>query len=73
LNKTVQGIKTFIGDTRIFKGDDEAQVFCDRLIQAFGHKGYKEHVPLWKSACATKKKAQGAQILSEPITGDGFG
>ena len=29
---------------KLLKGDEkgEAQVFCDRLFQAFGHKGYKE-------------------------------
>src|SRR3546814_19180818 len=29
---------------RLLKGDEkcESQVFCDRLFQAFGHKGYKE-------------------------------
>ena len=29
---------------RTLKGDEkgEAQVFCDRLFQAFGHGGYKE-------------------------------
>ena len=37
-------IKEFINYTRTLKGDEEseAQVFCDRLFQAFSHGGYKE-------------------------------
>jgi hypothetical protein len=44
LNKTVEDIQAFIEYSRTLKGDEkgEAQVFCDRLFQAFGHKGYKE-------------------------------
>jgi hypothetical protein len=32
------------GYANLLKGDEkgEAQVFCDRLFQAFGHKGYKQ-------------------------------
>ena len=34
----------FVAYTSSLKGDEkgEAQVFCDRLFQAFGHRGYKE-------------------------------
>jgi len=37
-------IKGFVDYVRTLKGDEkgEAQVFCDRLFQAFGHQGYKE-------------------------------
>jgi hypothetical protein len=37
-------IDQFLYYARLLKGDEkgEAQVFCDRLFQAFGHKGYKE-------------------------------
>lgn len=37
-------IKSFIEYTRKLKGDEkgEAQVFCERLFQAFNHAGYKE-------------------------------
>lgn len=40
----VTNINTFIDYARTLKGDEkgEAQVFCDRLFQAFGHQGYKE-------------------------------
>lgn len=39
-----KGIETFVAYAKSLKGDEkgEAQVFCDRLFQAFGHKGYKE-------------------------------
>lgn len=37
-------LEAFLEYSRLLKGDEkgEAQVFCDRLFQAFGHKGYKE-------------------------------
>lgn len=37
-------IQSFVAYARSLKGDEkgEAQVFCDRLFQAFGHDGYKE-------------------------------
>ncbi|WP_217356912.1 DNA methyltransferase [Ruegeria sp. HKCCA4812] len=37
-------IDEFLEYAKLLKGDEkgEAQVFCDRLFQAFGHKGYKE-------------------------------
>ena len=37
-------LEQFVDYTKLLKGDEkgEAQVFCDRLFQAFGHKGYKE-------------------------------
>ena len=37
LNRFVEYAKTLAGDEK-----GEAQVFCDRLFQAFGHAGYKE-------------------------------
>src|SRR4051812_13835517 len=41
---TAQRIQNFLNYARLLKGDEkgEAQVFCDRLFQAFGHGGYKE-------------------------------
>lgn len=37
-------IQEFVDYVHTLKGDEkgEAQVFCDRLFQAFGHKGFKE-------------------------------
>jgi hypothetical protein len=39
-----QNIQNLVSYVRTLKGDEkgEAQVFCDRLFQAFGHEGYKE-------------------------------
>lgn len=40
----VENIKKFVSYAHLLKGDEkgEAQVFCDRLFQAFCHNGYKE-------------------------------
>jgi SAM-dependent methyltransferase len=40
----VREIDRFVSYAQTLKGDEkgEAQVFCDRLFQAFGHAGYKE-------------------------------
>lgn len=40
----MSNIKAFVDYVRTLTGDEkgEAQVFCDRLFQAFGHAGYKE-------------------------------
>ena len=37
-------LKAFVAYARTLRGDEkgEAQVFCDRLFQGFGHAGYKE-------------------------------
>lgn len=42
--ETLKRINAFIAYARTLSGDEkgEAQVFCDRLFQAFGHNGYKE-------------------------------
>ena len=44
MTDTLNNINRFIEYVRTLKGDEkgEAQVFCDRLFQAFGHPGYKE-------------------------------
>lgn len=44
MSTIIEPISTFVGYARTLKGDEkgEAQVFCDRLFQAFGHGGYKE-------------------------------
>ncbi len=40
----VEKIQRFVDYSKTLAGDEkgEAQVFCDRLFQAFGHDGYKE-------------------------------
>jgi SAM-dependent methyltransferase len=44
MTNILTNINTFIDYARTLKGDEkgEAQVFCDRLFQAFNHQGYKE-------------------------------
>jgi hypothetical protein len=44
VSATVENINRFVDYARTLQGDEkgEAQVFCDRLFQAFGHAGYKE-------------------------------
>jgi len=44
LNEITDSIDAFLAYAGMLRGDEkgEAQVFCDRLFQAFGHKGYKE-------------------------------
>lgn len=42
--ETIESFSRFVGYAKSLAGDEkgEAQVFCDRLFQAFGHQGYKE-------------------------------
>lgn len=44
MSKILDDIRKFLQYAEKLKGDEkgEAQVFCDRLFQAFGHDGYKE-------------------------------
>jgi len=44
MSATAEPIRQFVDYALTLKGDEkgEAQVFCDRLFQAFGHGGYKE-------------------------------
>lgn len=44
MSDTTNKLEEFIAYTGLLQGDEkgEAQVFCDRLFLAFGHKGYKE-------------------------------
>ncbi len=44
MSKVVEKIEGFIEYVSALKGDEkgEAQVFCDRLFQAFGHEGYNQ-------------------------------
>lgn len=44
MSKEVERLKEFVAYRAKLSGDEkgEAQVFCDRLFQAFGHDGYKE-------------------------------
>jgi hypothetical protein len=53
-----EGIQKLINYVKILKGDEkgEAQVFCDRLFQAFSHEGYKEAGAILESRVLTSKK-----------------
>src|ERR1019366_6669911 len=44
MSQTHDDLAKFLDYAKTLDGDEkgEAQVFCDRLFQAFGHKGYKE-------------------------------
>ncbi|GAA5055183.1 class I SAM-dependent DNA methyltransferase [Erythrobacter westpacificensis] len=44
MSEVTDNLQAFLDYAKLLKGDEkgEAQVFCDRLFQAFGHKGYKE-------------------------------
>lgn len=44
MSDLVERLKQFVRYSQTLSGDEkgEAQVFCDRLFQAFGHAGYKE-------------------------------
>ena len=44
MSDVTEHLHDFLEYVALLKGDEkgEAQVFCDRLFQAFGHKGYKE-------------------------------
>src|ERR1700720_3028782 len=44
MSETLDSMKEFVAYAGSLKGDEkgEAQVFCDRLFQGFGHQGYKE-------------------------------
>jgi hypothetical protein len=44
MSDPIEPIRQFVEYSKRLKGDEkgEAQVFCDRLFQAFGHGGYNE-------------------------------
>lgn len=44
MSQILDSLNRFVAYAALLKGDEkgEAQVFCDRLFQAFGHAGYKE-------------------------------
>jgi N-6 DNA Methylase/Type I restriction enzyme R protein N terminus (HSDR_N) len=56
---TSTGINNIVKYAKILKGDEkgEAQVFCDRLFQAFGHEGYKEAGAVLEFRVQSNKKS----------------
>jgi hypothetical protein len=61
----IDQINTFIDYASTLDGDEkgEAQVFCDRLFQAFGHEGYKEAGATLEFRVKSKKKTNFADLL----------
>ena len=59
MSETVESIRAFVEYGRSLSGYEkgEAQVFCDRLFQAFGHEGYKEAGASLESQIKPKEKA----------------
>ncbi|NAY91384.1 N-6 DNA methylase [Muricauda sp. JGD-17] len=61
----IDSINNFIKYVSTLDGDEkgEAQVFCDRLFQAFGHDGYKEAGATLEFRVKSKKKTNFADLL----------
>jgi hypothetical protein len=60
-----ESIEKFVKYTLSLDGDEkgEAQVFCDRLFQAFGHEGYKEAGATLEFRVKSKKLTNFADLL----------
>ncbi len=58
-------VEQFVSYVQLLDGDEkgEAQVFCDRLFQAFGHDGYKEAGATLEFRVRSKKKTNFADLL----------
>src|SRR5438045_9546558 len=66
MSQVVENISHFVDYAAKLDGDEkgEAQVFCDRLFQAFGHEGYKEAGAILEFRVQSKKKStQFADLL----------
>jgi restriction-modification enzyme MmeI-like protein len=63
-----QNIQALIEYAKTLSGDEkgEAQVFCDRLFQAFGHAGYKEAGATLEYRVKKKKQTKFADLLWRP-------
>ncbi len=61
-------ILEFVAYARALSGDEkgEAQVFCDRLFQAFGHKGYKEAGATLEYRVKNARSTKFADLLWRP-------
>lgn len=61
----MQNIQAFIKYVERLDGDEkgEAQVFCARLFQAFGHEGYKETGATFEYRVKSKKSTRFADLL----------
>jgi hypothetical protein len=61
-------LETFVSYVRTLRGDEkgEAQVFCDRLFQAFGHAGYKEAGAVLEERVRSKHSTKFADLVWRP-------
>jgi SAM-dependent methyltransferase len=61
-------LQAFVAYTRQLRGDEkgEAQVFCDRLFQAFGHAGYKEAGAVLEERVRGKHSTKFADLVWRP-------
>jgi SAM-dependent methyltransferase len=68
VSETVERILSFVRYAATLQGDEkgEAQVFCDRLFQGFGHKGYKEAGATLEFRVKGKKTTKFADLLWRP-------
>lgn len=68
MSAVVEAIKKFVAYYRTLSGDEkgEAQVFCERLFQAFGHGGYKEAGATLEYRVKNKKETKYADLLWRP-------
>jgi hypothetical protein len=69
VGETVEDLKRFVEYAKSLEGDEkgEAQVFCDRLFQAFGHEGYREAGAILEPRVRSKgKRTKFADLLWRP-------
>jgi SAM-dependent methyltransferase len=61
-------LEAFVAYTQQLRGDEkgEAQVFCDRLFQAFGHAGYKEAGAVLEERVRGKHSTKFADLVWRP-------
>jgi hypothetical protein len=68
MSKVQQAMERFVEYVGLLKGDEkgEAQAFCDRLFQAFGHGGYKEAGAELESRQRQSKSTSFIDLLWKP-------
>lgn len=68
MSEKVERLTKFVAYATALDGDEkgEAQVFCDRLFQAFGHKGYKEAGASLEYRVKKGKRTKFADLLWRP-------
>lgn len=68
MSQIIETITRFVDYVGSLEGDEkgEAQVFCDRLFQAFGHEGYKEAGASLEYRIRKGKKTSFADLMWKP-------